>query len=105
MSLHAKDVLIWGRKNKKGIAQSLSTLVNEAYQNLSKPLSRAEYILKRNGVEISETEQLDDLEFISEVMEAREELENSEGGVPERIIQLANDNDRAYPILFSFDQN
>jgi molecular chaperone HscB len=77
------------------MAQALSTIVNEAYQNLLNPLSRVEYILKKNGFEISETQSLDDVELISEIMEAREELENTEPGNLERITQLANDNDRA----------
>jgi molecular chaperone HscB len=64
-------------QDKKEIAQSLSTLVNEAYQGLSAPLLRAEYILNQNGYKMSETEQLTDVHFISEVMEAREELEEA----------------------------
>ena len=79
-------------KDKKNIAQGLSTLVNEAYQSLSKPLARAEYILKCNGHEISETEPFDDVEFMSEIMEAREALEGTDAGDRERVV---NDNDSA----------
>lgn len=65
-------------KGKQDLAHSLSSLVNNAYQRLLKPLARAEYILERNGHPMSEEDKLDDMIFISEVMEAREEIENAD---------------------------
>jgi DnaJ-domain-containing protein 1 len=84
--------IIW--KDKKDIAQSLSTFVNAAYQGLAGPLSRAEYILERNGHSMSETDQLEDLDFISEVMEARETLD--EATDENSVEQLARENDCVY---------
>ncbi|KAG5647994.1 hypothetical protein DXG03_007028 [Asterophora parasitica] len=66
------------RKNKQDIAQALSARINEAYQGLLNPLSRAEYILQRHHVPISETEQVDDIEFMSEIMESREIIDEAE---------------------------
>jgi DnaJ-domain-containing protein 1 len=51
--------------------------VNESFKTLSRPVLRAEYILSRNDIHSSETEHLDDPEFIMEVMDAREELEQA----------------------------
>jgi molecular chaperone HscB len=61
-------------KDKQDIAQALSARVNEAYSCLLKPLSRAEYILARHHIPISEKDQVDDLDFMSEIMEARETI-------------------------------
>jgi molecular chaperone HscB len=63
--------------------------VNAAYKALSSPLHRIEYILQRNGFNIEEVDQLEDLEFISEIMEVREEIE---AGDIERIYALEEDN-------------
>ncbi|PJC86174.1 co-chaperone HscB [Vibrio sp. HA2012] len=50
--------------------------INDAYQNLKSPLSRAEYILSLNGLEMQgEKKTLQDPEFLMEQMELREELE------------------------------
>lgn len=63
--------------------------MNAAYKALSSPLHRIEYILQRNGFNIEEVDQLEDLEFISEIMEVREEIE---AGDIERIHALDEDN-------------
>jgi hypothetical protein len=44
---------------------------------------------------MSEHDQLDDIDFISEIMEAREELELAGNGGSERVLQLADRNSRA----------
>ncbi|KAJ6519822.1 hypothetical protein C8R45DRAFT_952828 [Mycena sanguinolenta] len=69
----------WASKgqHKQDIAQSLSSRVNEAYNSLLHPLRRAEYILEQNGLPMSENDKLDDLEFITEIMEARENIEEA----------------------------
>ncbi|KAF5370243.1 hypothetical protein D9615_010075 [Tricholomella constricta] len=70
----------WASKgsNKQDIAQALSGRINEAYQCLLNPLSRAEYILQRHHVPISETEHVEDIEFMAEIMQARETVEEAE---------------------------
>lgn len=50
--------------------------INDAYQVLKNPISRAEYILSENGVDIrSEQQTMQDPMFLMEQMELREELE------------------------------
>jgi molecular chaperone HscB len=65
--LHAKE--------KYSLAETLSSRINAAYQVLLSPLSRVEYILNTQGFRIEETDHMSDVEFISEIMEVREELE------------------------------
>ncbi|KAH8835767.1 hypothetical protein DL96DRAFT_1454424 [Flagelloscypha sp. PMI_526] len=60
---------------KHKIAESLSSQVNEAYKTLMNPLSRVEYILGQNGHPVLEQDTADGLEFMSEVMAARETIE------------------------------
>ncbi|MDC5703294.1 co-chaperone HscB [Vibrio europaeus] len=51
--------------------------INDAYQVLKNPISRAEYILSENGVEIrGEQQTMQDPMFLMEQMELREELED-----------------------------
>ncbi|KAJ7783790.1 hypothetical protein DFH07DRAFT_789115 [Mycena maculata] len=72
----------WASKgqNKQEIAQGLSARLNEAYTSLADPLRRAEYILEQNGLPISEGDQLDNLEFITEILQARESIDTAEDG-------------------------
>jgi molecular chaperone HscB len=64
-------------KNKQDVAQALSSRINEAYQRLLTPLSRAEYLLECHHYPISETDQVDNLEFMSDIMHARETIEEA----------------------------
>ncbi|KAJ7900351.1 hypothetical protein B0H14DRAFT_2673330 [Mycena olivaceomarginata] len=75
----------WASKgqHKQDIAQNLSSRVNEAYNSLLHPLPRAEYILEQNGSPMSENDKLDDIEFISEIMEARESIDEAHDEVDE----------------------
>ncbi|AUI85394.1 co-chaperone HscB [Vibrio azureus] len=51
--------------------------INDAYQVLKQPISRAEYLLAENGVEIrGEQQTMQDPMFLMEQMELREELED-----------------------------
>ncbi|KLN62712.1 MULTISPECIES: co-chaperone HscB [Vibrio] len=51
--------------------------INDAFQVLKNPISRAEYILSENGVEIrGEQQTMQDPMFLMEQMELREELED-----------------------------
>lgn len=84
------------RKNKQDVAQSLSADINEAYQCLLKPLSRAEYILNRHHISVSETDQVDDLEFMSEIMEIREAIDDAENA--DEVIAITDEN-RGMPTL------
>ncbi|KIP65648.1 MULTISPECIES: co-chaperone HscB [Vibrio] len=51
--------------------------INDAYQILKQPISRAEYLLAENGIEIrGEQQTMQDPMFLMEQMELREELED-----------------------------
>lgn len=52
---------------------SRSRALNDAYQTLKKPISRAEYMLEREGVTIGDNERIDPT-IVMRVLEAREEL-------------------------------
>jgi len=70
---------IWAQKGQKALAlaEAQSSQLNKAYQTLLSPLDRAHYILSLHGVEESETEKLEDEDFIMQVMEARQEVEEA----------------------------
>lgn len=58
-------------------ALSRSRALNDAYQTLKKPVSRAEYLLARHGVVIADNERIDPAlgaAFLMEILELREEL-------------------------------
>jgi len=71
------------------MAEGLSNYIGVAWSTLRDPLPRAEYILKLNGIEIAEEDQLDDFELISEILEIREELENA---TPRKAKRMAEEN-------------
>lgn len=55
------------------VALSRSRALNDAYQLIKKPVSRAEYLLARAGVTIGDNERLEPA-FLMEILELREEL-------------------------------
>lgn len=55
-------------------ALSRSRALNDAYQQIKKPVARAEYLLARAGVTIGENERIADAAFLMEILEMREEL-------------------------------
>jgi len=56
------------------VALSRSRALNDAYQQIKKPVPRAEYLLTRAGVAIGENERIADTAFLMEILEMREEL-------------------------------
>ncbi len=61
----------------KLLAVQKAAQINDAYQVLKNPISRAEYLLAENGVEIrGEQQTMQDPMFLMEQMELREELEH-----------------------------
>ncbi|KAF8445939.1 hypothetical protein L210DRAFT_3758111 [Boletus edulis BED1] len=77
----------------KDAAAAVSNAVNRAYQTLLSPMERIGYVLGRNGKEVGEGEQVEDMGLIMEVMEAREAIEQSEGEV---LVKLRETNDGEY---------
>ena len=65
------------QKSQQGLAHTLSSRLNEAYQCLSRPLSRAEYILERNGVPTTESDSLEGAPFMLKIMDAREAIDEA----------------------------
>ncbi|OAT35167.1 co-chaperone HscB [Proteus myxofaciens] len=66
-------------KSEKEQAQALSlaSTVNQAYQTLKNPLTRAEYILFLQGIDIANEQQtMQDSAFLMEQLMLREEFEN-----------------------------
>ncbi len=58
------------------LAVQKASQINDAYQILKNPISRAEYMLSENGVDIrTEQQTMQDPMFLMEQMELREELE------------------------------
>jgi molecular chaperone HscB len=55
-------------------ALSQSRALNDAYQQIKKPVARAEYLLSRAGVTIGENERIADAAFLMQILELREEL-------------------------------
>lgn len=66
-------------------------MLNSAYKTLLSPLLRAQYILTLEGFPPSETDKFSDPEFIMEVMERREELEEAQN--EEELEQISTKND------------
>ena len=72
----------------------MSSRVNEALHHLSSPLRRAEYILAREGHAGEESDKLDDMELLMEIMEAREGLASAESSEEVAQIRCENDGER-----------
>lgn len=69
--------LIPYQKSQQDLAHALSSRLNEAYQCLSRPLPRAEYILERNGAQTTERDSLEGAPFMFKIMEAREVIDDA----------------------------
>jgi molecular chaperone HscB len=66
------------RQAESSAAADLSSLVNNAFKTLQNPVLRAEYILREQGIDLSESEQtLEDPELLMGIMESREALDEA----------------------------
>ena len=66
-----------GSERDRLMAVQKASEINDAYQVLKSPISRAEYLLAENGVDIrAEQQTMQDPMFLMEQMELREELEH-----------------------------
>ena len=59
------------------MAAAQSSYLNTAYRTLTSPVLRTQYILAQHGHAPSETDKLTDEEFITEIMEIRENIDNA----------------------------
>ena len=73
------DKLATGCDERRALGELYSTHVNEAYAVLRRPLSRAKYMLEQRGYTIDEHTAMEDLDFLQQVMEIREELDGDLG--------------------------
>ncbi|MFQ6623138.1 hypothetical protein Gotur_002012 [Gossypium turneri] len=64
-------------EKERGYAAEQSARVIDAYRTLSKPLSRAIYILRLEGVDVDEEQTVSDPELLTEIMEIREAVEEA----------------------------
>ncbi|ARD43466.1 co-chaperone HscB [Colwellia sp. PAMC 21821] len=70
------DRFAHGSSQEQMLAVKKSTLINDAYQTLKKPLKRAQYLLELRGVNMpSEQSSFGDVSFLMHQMELREMLD------------------------------
>ncbi|TVU50392.1 hypothetical protein EJB05_01762, partial [Eragrostis curvula] len=71
------DLVHTKSEKERGFAAEQSALVIDAYRTLSKPLSRALYLLKLEGVQVDEEKTINDPELLMEMMEIREAVNDA----------------------------
>ncbi|MDD1784190.1 co-chaperone HscB [Enterovibrio sp. ZSDZ35] len=70
------DKFATASEQDKLLAVQKAAQINDAYQTLSDPVRRSEYMLSLNGIELRDEQQtMQDPEFLMQQMELREELE------------------------------
>lgn len=73
---------------ERRISMQMAARVNEGYQLLRNPLSRARYLLELRGVQFNDSDTAFDPEFLMEQMELRERLADvNESASPEKELQ------------------
>ncbi|KAL3271450.1 hypothetical protein HHI36_021936 [Cryptolaemus montrouzieri] len=75
---------------EKNISGDFSSLVNKAYDILQSPLKRAVHLLALKGEKIKEDERIEDPEFLMEIMELNEEVENASTPEKLKILNVSN---------------
>ncbi|KAI4454371.1 iron-sulfur cluster co-chaperone protein hscb [Holotrichia oblita] len=77
---------------EKEISAEYSSLVNKAYNTLQTPIKRAIHLLSLNNETISEDNKSDNPEFLMEMMEVNEEIDEADS--PEKLKSLRERNNR-----------
>ncbi|MEW8342297.1 MAG: Fe-S protein assembly co-chaperone HscB, partial [Candidatus Thiodiazotropha taylori] len=66
-----------GTEQERRLSVQGASLINEAFETLKDPVARAAYLLSLHGVEMdAQNESTQDMEFLMQQMELREELES-----------------------------
>lgn len=79
-------------KNEKSLSEEQSSLVNEAYHTLLKPLKRGLYLLNLNGLPVTEDEATStDVKFLNAIMEKYEQISSDEKKAKEVYIENTGD--------------
>lgn len=83
------DQFAHGSDNQKLLAVQKSSEINDAYETLKNPLTRAEYMVAEHGFDVRhEQSTINDGTFLMQQMELREELEEVEHGAdPENALE------------------
>ncbi|CAO0797359.1 unnamed protein product [Mucor circinelloides] len=95
-------------KRELDYAQLQSSVINKAYHTLKDPLSRAQYLLKEQGIQVNESDSLSDPELLMEVMEFREELEEAQSEADIKPLKARNDEKYAetvHKLQLAFEKN
>ncbi|KAI8647225.1 HSCB C-terminal oligomerization domain-containing protein [Parasitella parasitica] len=95
-------------KRELDYAQLQSSVINKAYHTLKDPLTRAQYLLKGQGIQVNEGDSLSDPELLMEVMEFREELEEATSEQDLERLKARNDEKYAetvHKLQLAFDKN
>ncbi|KAL6851964.1 hypothetical protein ACP4OV_020149 [Aristida adscensionis] len=71
------DLVHTKSEKERGFAAEQSALVIDAYRTLSRPLSRALYLLKLEGIHVDEEKTISDPELLMEMMEIREAVNDA----------------------------
>ena len=71
-------------------ATEVSSLVNLSYKTLQAPLKRGLYLLELAGRPVTEETQVADMEFLMELMELNEAIDEAEGEELQRVHALAS---------------
>ncbi|XP_017781534.1 PREDICTED: iron-sulfur cluster co-chaperone protein HscB, mitochondrial [Nicrophorus vespilloides] len=77
-------------KEEQQISEEYSSLVNKAYNTLQIPLSRALHLLSLHGEVITENDKATDQNFLMEMMELNEEIEEAETPDALKALDLKN---------------
>ncbi|XP_010543843.1 PREDICTED: iron-sulfur cluster co-chaperone protein HscB, mitochondrial isoform X1 [Tarenaya hassleriana] len=75
-------------EKERDYAAEQSGKVTEAYRTLTKPLSRATYIMRLHGIYIDEEERIFDPQFLMEIMELREAIAEASDSKALNVIRL-----------------
>src|SRR5687767_6907830 len=95
------DYHLAGASADLGASTELSAAVNEAYNTLRDPFTRAEHLLAlEGGPSAGEHKQMPPA-FLAEMLDLREQLELARGAGGKRLDELAADFDRRYNGLLS----
>ncbi|CAL1673417.1 unnamed protein product [Lasius platythorax] len=90
----------FGNKSEKErqISENFSSLINKAYSTLVHPLKRGLYMLQLKGISIPEETTNLNPEFLMEIMERNEEIENAMGD-KDKIFQLVKESNEVLDTL------
>ncbi|KAL4395502.1 hypothetical protein AHAS_Ahas02G0258400 [Arachis hypogaea] len=89
-------------QKERDFAAEQSARVIDAYRTLSKPLSRAIYMMKLDGLEVDEEQTISDPELLAEIMEIREAVEEAtESESLKQILSRMEENLRSWSNTFA----